>query len=96
MPISAFGYVGPKCIATEHATNQAYVSLQFERKLKDFTERGGMLSKPSTTRPMTRKQRLFTAMADMGRRHWPETLELCHLILCSFAAEEGLDTAHWS
>jgi aminoglycoside phosphotransferase (APT) family kinase protein len=41
LPMNAFGYIGPNGIVTEHATNQAYLSVQFDRKLKEFTERGG-------------------------------------------------------
>jgi len=39
--MNAFGYIGGNGIVTEHATNQAYVSKQFDQKLKEFTERGG-------------------------------------------------------
>jgi aminoglycoside phosphotransferase (APT) family kinase protein len=41
LPMNAFGYIGPNGIVTEHATNQAYLSLQCERKLQEFSERGG-------------------------------------------------------
>jgi hygromycin-B 7''-O-kinase len=41
IPMEAFGYIGPKGIWTAHATNQAYLTHQFERKLGEFTERGG-------------------------------------------------------
>ena len=40
-PMNAFGYIGPNGIVTEHATNQAYLAVEFDRKLKEFTERGG-------------------------------------------------------
>jgi len=43
LPMQAFGYIGPNGILTEHATNQTYLSVQFDRKLKEFTERGGAL-----------------------------------------------------
>jgi aminoglycoside phosphotransferase (APT) family kinase protein len=41
LPMNAFGYIGHNGIVTEHATNQAYVSKQFDQKLKEFAERGG-------------------------------------------------------
>src|SRR5215468_4883986 len=40
-PMHAFGYIGPNGIVTEHATNQAYLAVELDRKLKEFTERGG-------------------------------------------------------
>jgi len=39
--MEAFGYIGPKGIRTPHSTNQAYLTHQFQRKLTEFTERGG-------------------------------------------------------
>jgi hygromycin-B 7''-O-kinase len=39
--MEAFGYIGPKGIWTAHPTNQVYLTHQFQRKLKEFTERGG-------------------------------------------------------
>ena len=41
IPMEAFGYIGPKGIWTAHPTNRAYLTHQFQRKLKEFTERGG-------------------------------------------------------
>lgn len=41
IPMEAFGYIGPKGIWTAHSTNRAYLTHQFERKLTQFTERGG-------------------------------------------------------
>jgi aminoglycoside phosphotransferase (APT) family kinase protein len=41
LPMHAFGYIGANGIVTEHTTNQAYLSTQFDRKLKEFTERDG-------------------------------------------------------
>ena len=41
IPMAAFGYIGVKDIVTPHPTNHAYMSHQFQRKLKDFVERGG-------------------------------------------------------
>jgi aminoglycoside phosphotransferase (APT) family kinase protein len=41
IPMNAFGYIGANGIWTEHPTNRAYLSFQFERKLKEFTDRGG-------------------------------------------------------
>src|SRR5262249_26867372 len=32
-PMNAFGYIGPNGIVTEHATNQAYLAVEFDRKL---------------------------------------------------------------
>ena len=39
--MEAFGYIGPKGIWTAHPTNQVYLTHQFQRKLNEFTERGG-------------------------------------------------------
>jgi aminoglycoside phosphotransferase (APT) family kinase protein len=39
--MTAFGYIGADGIMKEHATNRAYLTFQFERKLKEFGERGG-------------------------------------------------------
>jgi len=41
IPMEAFGYIGPKGIWTAHSTNRAYLTGRFERKLAQFTERGG-------------------------------------------------------
>lgn len=41
IPMEAFGYIGPKGIWTAHSTNRAYLTSQFQRKLTQFTERGG-------------------------------------------------------
>jgi hygromycin-B 7''-O-kinase len=41
IPMDAFGYIGAKSIVTPHATNRLYLTYQFERKLKEFAERGG-------------------------------------------------------
>jgi aminoglycoside phosphotransferase (APT) family kinase protein len=41
LPMNAFGYIGPNGIMTEHATNEAYLSAEFGRKLKEFREHGG-------------------------------------------------------
>lgn len=41
IPMEAFGYIGPKGIWTAHPTNQAYLTHQFQRQLKEFGERGG-------------------------------------------------------
>jgi aminoglycoside phosphotransferase (APT) family kinase protein len=42
--MKAFGCIGPNGIWTEHPTNRAYLSFQFDRKLKEFTDRGGTVS----------------------------------------------------
>ncbi len=39
--MGAFGYIGPNGIWTAHSTNHAYLSFQFDRKLKEFISRGG-------------------------------------------------------
>jgi aminoglycoside phosphotransferase (APT) family kinase protein len=39
--MEAFGYIGPTGIWTAHSSNQAYLTHQFQRKLKDFADRGG-------------------------------------------------------
>jgi aminoglycoside phosphotransferase (APT) family kinase protein len=36
LPMHAFGYIGANGIVTEHVTNQTYLSMQFDRKLKDL------------------------------------------------------------
>jgi len=41
IPMEAFGYIGASGILTAHLTNHAYLSFQFDRKLKEFTDRGG-------------------------------------------------------
>jgi aminoglycoside phosphotransferase (APT) family kinase protein len=41
IPMEAFGYIGASGISTAHLTNHDYLSFQFDRKLKEFTERGG-------------------------------------------------------
>jgi aminoglycoside phosphotransferase (APT) family kinase protein len=41
IPMDAFGYIGPQGIWTDHPTNYAYLTHQFQRKLGQFTERGG-------------------------------------------------------
>jgi len=43
-PMEAFGYIGPNGIWTAHATNYAYISCQFDRKLQEFADRGGAIS----------------------------------------------------
>ena len=39
--MQSFGYIGPNGVWTAHASNRAYMSLQFETKLTKFVERGG-------------------------------------------------------
>jgi aminoglycoside phosphotransferase (APT) family kinase protein len=39
--MNAFGYIGADGIMKEHATNRGYLSFQFDRKLNEFTDRGG-------------------------------------------------------
>jgi aminoglycoside phosphotransferase (APT) family kinase protein len=41
IPMGAFGYIGPRGIWTAHPTNRFYLTHQFQRKLKEFTARGG-------------------------------------------------------
>jgi aminoglycoside phosphotransferase (APT) family kinase protein len=41
IPMEAFGYIGPSGIWTAYLTNHDYLSFQFDRKLKEFTDRGG-------------------------------------------------------
>jgi aminoglycoside phosphotransferase (APT) family kinase protein len=41
IPVDAFGYIGPRGIWTAHPTNRDYLSNQCDRKLKEFTDRGG-------------------------------------------------------
>jgi aminoglycoside phosphotransferase (APT) family kinase protein len=39
--IEAFGYIGPSGVSTPHASNRAYMSFQFDKKLAEFAEYGG-------------------------------------------------------
>jgi aminoglycoside phosphotransferase (APT) family kinase protein len=39
--MTAFGYISADGIMKEHASNRAYLTFQFERKLTEFGERGG-------------------------------------------------------
>ncbi|MGY3610032.1 MULTISPECIES: phosphotransferase family protein [unclassified Bradyrhizobium] len=39
--MEAFGYIGANGIWTAHSTNHQYLTHQFQRKLKEFAERGG-------------------------------------------------------
>jgi aminoglycoside phosphotransferase (APT) family kinase protein len=41
IPMQAFGYIGASGISTPHLTNHDYLCCQFDRKLKEFAERGG-------------------------------------------------------
>ncbi len=41
IPMDAFGYIGSTGILTPHATNHAYLTHQFQRKLDEFVTRGG-------------------------------------------------------
>jgi aminoglycoside phosphotransferase (APT) family kinase protein len=41
IPMDTFGYIGATGILTPHATNHAYLTHQFQRKLAQFTARGG-------------------------------------------------------
>jgi hygromycin-B 7''-O-kinase len=41
IPMEAFGYIGPQGIWTAHASNRAFMSFQFDKKLKEFIDRGG-------------------------------------------------------
>jgi hygromycin-B 7''-O-kinase len=47
IPMEAFGYIGPTGIWTAHSTNQAYLTHQFQRKLKDLPIEVEMRSWPS-------------------------------------------------
>ncbi|MBO4226196.1 phosphotransferase family protein [Bradyrhizobium neotropicale] len=67
--MEAFGYIGPKGIWTAHSTNQVYLTHQFQRKLKEFTDRGG------TARLAQRVAGHFTDRAEL--------LGACtHAVLC--------------
>lgn len=54
IPMDAFGYIGPTGILTPHATNHAYLTHQFQRKLDEFVTRGG-------DAPLARKVALYFA-----------------------------------
>ncbi|WP_407155990.1 phosphotransferase family protein [Bradyrhizobium sp. STM 3557] len=41
IPMEAFGYIGAKSIVAPRPTNRLNVTYQFQRKLKEFVERGG-------------------------------------------------------
>jgi len=58
--MEAFGYIGPKGIWTAHPTNQAYLTYQFQRKLKEFGERGGSAELAQrVAEHVTKRTRLF-------------------------------------
>jgi aminoglycoside phosphotransferase (APT) family kinase protein len=44
IPMEAFGYIGATGISLPHLTNHNYLSWQFDRKLKEFADRGGAAS----------------------------------------------------
>ncbi|MCL8489273.1 MULTISPECIES: phosphotransferase family protein [Bradyrhizobium] len=39
--MEAFGYIGPDGVWTAHADNRTYLTVQFDRKLTEFSSRGG-------------------------------------------------------
>jgi hygromycin-B 7''-O-kinase len=41
IPMETFGYIGASGVAIAHPTNRAYLTSQFQRKLGEFSERGG-------------------------------------------------------
>lgn len=41
VPMEAFGYIGANGILAAFPTNHAYITFQFDRKLKEFLEHGG-------------------------------------------------------
>ena len=41
IPMQDFGYIGPDGIWTAYASNRAYMSFQFDKKLAEFAERAG-------------------------------------------------------
>jgi len=41
IPMQAFGYIGPHGVWTPYASNRAFMSFQFEKKLAESVERGG-------------------------------------------------------
>lgn len=69
IPMEAFGYIGANGISTPHSTNHAYLSFQFDRKLKEFTSRGGAA-------PLAR--RIAAHIADRARL----LHECTHPVLC--------------
>lgn len=69
IPMQAFGYIGPKGIWTAHPTNRVYLTYQFQRKLTEFTERGGAA---------VLAQRVAGRLAERA-----ELLDACtHAVLC--------------
>src|SRR6266699_2354677 len=51
IPMEAFGYIGASGTSTAHLTNHDYLSFQFDKKLKEFTEKrgAGRLQRDRTT-----------------------------------------------
>jgi aminoglycoside phosphotransferase (APT) family kinase protein len=67
--MEAFGYIGPNGIWTAHPTNHDYLTHQLQRKLREFTERGGDAGLA---------KRVATHFADRA-----ELLSACtHAVLC--------------
>ncbi|MBB4359550.1 aminoglycoside phosphotransferase (APT) family kinase protein [Bradyrhizobium sp. CIR18] len=68
--LDSFGYIGPNGVWTAHPSNQAYMSAQFDRKLREFLTRGGDPALAARLRDsVTARQQLFEAAI---------TPRLCH------------------
>lgn len=60
IPMEAFGYIGPRGIWTAYPSNRDYLTYQFQRKLKEFGERGGSAELAQrVAEHVTKRTRLF-------------------------------------
>ncbi|MHC4053167.1 phosphotransferase family protein [Bradyrhizobium sp. 25ACV] len=66
-----FGYIGPNGVWTAHPSNQAYMSAQFDRKLREFLTRGGDPALAARLRDsVTARQHLFEAAITPRLSHY--------------------------
>jgi len=68
--LGSFGYIGPNGVWTPHASNRAYMSAQFDKKLAEFCTRGGNETLAERLRTSIAARRHLLDAADMPR--------LCH------------------
>ncbi|WP_245312834.1 phosphotransferase family protein [Bradyrhizobium macuxiense] len=83
--LGSFGYIGPNGVWTSHASNRAYMSAQFARKLTEFCTRGGDEALSARLRD--------SIAARSGLLDAAVTLRLCHY---DFHASNILVTAEGS
>ncbi|WP_407170318.1 phosphotransferase family protein [Bradyrhizobium sp. ORS 111] len=80
--LGSFGYIGPNGVWTPHASNRAYMSAQFDKKLAEFCTRGGS---------ETLAERLRTGIA--ARRHLLDAADMPRLCHYDFHAGNVLVTS---